>query len=556
MSNKRNSSSNDTRKSKKRKVSHSYNLRSSKKDVEINDSFGSSDDSDYDTDSSYDDFIDNDIDDDAYEIGDNFLGGLLDKYYSNYDEENELRATITYSMTKEEKDLFSDDIELIISKMKEKTIKPLDIIKSKIPLKQKIRLFEMYQIYINSNPSTQEYFSIQQKLYNIVKDPENQYTDKELEELDVLMKGNKRQSVLKRILNEDIPLDRKKVIYQEYLTCENSYTEESEKTMRWVEKALELPTKSHILFGERSLLNDGEKIALVKNQLDKKFYGQRVAKERILEIVGSILSNPSSPKLIAFEGPPGVGKTKFAQLLADVLDIPFSQISFGGVHDASFIQGHGRTYLGSEPGIISKSLIKMKVNNGILFMDEIDKISNEKNNEASSALLHVLDFEQNNKFKDHYFSTIPFDLSKLFFVLSLNDRNMIDPILRNRLEFIKFKPYDMNDKIHIAKNHFIPEILNKLNIPKDKFIFSDDVITYLVRKPEVLEDGVRKLRSHVKIIIERLNILDKLNQTQSDIKLSYNIDNFSTPLQVSKTHIDRIIIKGKLDPMRYYKGRF
>jgi len=111
-------------------------------------------------------------------------------------------------------------------------------------------------------------------------------------------------------------------------------------------------------------------------------------------------------------------------------------------------------------------------------------------------------------------------------------------------------------KYTLLKNHFIPEILNKLNIPKDKFIFGDDVITYLVRKPEVLEDGVRKLRSHIKIIIERLNILDKLNQTQSEIKLSYNIDNFSTPLQISKTHIDRIMNKAKLDPMRYYKGRF
>jgi ATP-dependent Lon protease len=458
-----------------------------------------------------------------------------------------IKTELESGLSLDEKYTYSPHVDMLAKNIENRQIELPDIIKCKIPYKEKIKLIELYNVYVLMRPDDLMTLTIKSNLYNQIKNPKNQYTEKEVKMAEELEKDDMRdQSILKKIINANLPKDRKKIIYDKYLAVANQSpgSEEQCKMLKWVNLAIKLPTKNCELFGEHSDWSDGKKIIQIKKKLDKCFYGQESVKERVLEVVNSLFSNNKTDKLIAFEGPPGVGKTMFAQILRDVLKIPMHQISFGGVTDSSFIHGHSVTYISSEPGNISKGLIKMGVTNGILFMDEVDKIGSKSGGDSnvSESLLHVLDFEQNHKFEDHYFS-MDLDISNLIFILSLNDRKKINPILRNRLHFIKFKGYSTSDKIKIAKLHSIPKILKKCGLDKNEVIFTDKIIKYIINKRQKKEPGVRKMNNDLKVIIERINILKKIKQENEQIKLSYDILSFKLPCELTTKNIDKLYLK-------------
>ena len=195
-----------------------------------------------------------------------------------------------------------------------------------------------------------------------------------------------------------------------------------------------------------------------KNILDKAVYGMEDAKMQILQVLGQLISNPSSVgTAIALKGPPGTGKTTLIKEgVSKILERPFAFLALGGATDSSFLEGHSYTYEGSVWGKVVDILITSKCMNPIIYFDELDKISETpKGEEITGILTHLTDTTQNDKFHDKYFSNIDFNLSKILFIFSYNDEKKVNPILKDRMYRIETKGYDKKQKVIIARDYLI-----------------------------------------------------------------------------------------------------
>lgn len=229
-----------------------------------------------------------------------------------------------------------------------------------------------------------------------------------------------------------------------------------------------------------------------KNTLDKDHYGMAKIKERIIEYLAVLkLKGDLKSPILCFLGPPGIGKTSLGKSIASALGRKYVRLSLGGVHDESEIRGHRKTYIGAMPGRILQSLRKTKSSNPVIVLDEIDKVANDFRGDPSSALLEVLDPEQNNTFYDNYLE-LEYDLSKVLFIATANSIQSIQPALRDRLEIIDLSGYAIEEKIEIAKRHLIPKQKELHGLAKSNIRFSDKVLAQLIAD-YTRESGVREL---------------------------------------------------------------
>ncbi len=245
---------------------------------------------------------------------------------------------------------------------------------------------------------------------------------------------------------------------------------------------------------------DNLDVAGARKILEKDHYGLEEVKERILELIAvKKLAPDANAQILCLVGPPGVGKTSIARSLADAMGRKYVRISLGGVHDEAEIRGHRRTYIGSMPGRIITAIEQAETANPLILLDEIDKLGSDYKGDPSSALLEVLDGEQNGTFNDHYID-VPFDLSKVLFITTANDASQIPGPLYDRMEIIELYSYTAEDKFSIAKKHLIPKQVKNFGMTPKMIRFTDGAIREIIGS-YTKEAGVRTLdRTITKII--------------------------------------------------------
>lgn len=263
---------------------------------------------------------------------------------------------------------------------------------------------------------------------------------------------------------------------------------ESGVTRTYIETMLEMPWDK--------VCKDHKDIAYAEQVLNEDHYGLEKVKERILEFLAvRALTKKGSAPILCLVGPPGTGKTSIAKSLAKASKKPYVRISLGGVRDEAEIRGHRKTYVGAMPGRIAAALRSAGVKNPLMLLDEIDKVSNDYKGDTFSALLEVLDSEQNKKFRDHYLE-VPLDLSEVLFVTTANTLQTIPRPLLDRMEVIEISSYTENEKLHIATEHLIPKQLAKNGLKPEQLTISKKA-TWKIARNYTKEAGVRQLERKI-----------------------------------------------------------
>ena len=286
------------------------------------------------------------------------------------------------------------------------------------------------------------------------------------------------------------PKEVKEKIEKEIKRFKNSMGNPAESgvTRTYIETMLEMPWDK--------VSKDHRDIAYAEQVLNEDHYGLEKVKERVLEFLAvRALTKKGNAPILCLVGPPGTGKTSIAKSLARALKKPYVRISLGGVRDEAEIRGHRKTYVGAMPGRIAAALRSAGVKNPLMLLDEIDKVSNDYKGDTFSALLEVLDSEQNKKFRDHYLE-VPLDLSEVLFVTTANTLQTIPRPLLDRMEVIEISSYTENEKLHIATEHLIPKQLAKNGLKSEQLTISKKAIWKIARN-YTKEAGVRQLERNI-----------------------------------------------------------
>lgn len=246
--------------------------------------------------------------------------------------------------------------------------------------------------------------------------------------------------------------------------------------------------------------NDKLDLRRAEKILERDHYGLETVKKRILEYLAVLkLKGDMKSPILCFYGPPGVGKTSLGKSIAEALGREYVRMSLGGLHDESEIRGHRKTYIGAMPGRIMQNIKKSNSSNPVFVLDEIDKLGRSNHGDPSSALLEVLDPEQNNAFYDNYIET-EFDLSKVLFIATANDLSTIQPALRDRMELIEVNGYTLEEKIEIAKRHLLPKQIEEHGITKKEVSLGKPVLVTIVDE-YTRESGVRGLNKRIAQVV-------------------------------------------------------
>jgi ATP-dependent Lon protease len=345
-----------------------------------------------------------------------------------------------------------------------------------------------------------------------------------------------------RIFNLPVPDYVKANVLKKIKSIEDD-SGEAYKLRAWIDVFLRIPFGKTIPLPV-SLSDGKEKCSLfmkeTKETLNKAVFGMPTAKTQIMQVMSQWMVNPGSVgNVIALHGPPGTGKTSLARNgISKALRRPFSFFSLGGSSDISNYVGHSYTYEGSMCGRIADSLMQSKCMNPVLYFDELDKISNTPHGEeVVSMLIHLTDRTQNTQFHDRYLAGIDLDLSQCLIVFSFNDINLVNSILKDRMQIVQCSGYSEGEKKEILKNYVWPNLLNQLKFSVSDIELTDQSMKFLISEYSSKEQGVRTLIRTVETIVTRLNMLRVADE---DVMKDYK---FYTKLEFPLTLTEPIIKK-------------
>jgi ATP-dependent Lon protease len=293
-------------------------------------------------------------------------------------------------------------------------------------------------------------------------------------------------SLRDRLLKSDLPEEVRKEAERELNRLERlpAASPDHGVTRTYLEFLFELPWNK----GSEHTLD----LPATRRILDEDHFGLKEVKERILEHLGVLKLNPhAKAPILCLVGPPGVGKTSLGQSIARSMGRKFERLSLGGVHDEAELRGHRRTYIGAMPGRIIQSIRRAGVNNPVMMLDEVDKLGRDFRGDPASALLEILDPEQNKTFRDNYLDQ-PFDLSKVFFITTANSLDTIPQALLDRMEVLRLAGYSEEEKIEIAKRYLIPRRVKESGVTVEQCVIDDPVLRHVVSH-YTREAGVRQL---------------------------------------------------------------
>lgn len=372
---------------------------------------------------------------------------------------------------------------LEIDDLKERSIRLLEHLSKQI---QMLELKNDIQSKVKTDLDRQQReYLLHQQMKTIQDELGGNPLDQEIEELKNRAKEKKWSKEVAETFNKEV----------EKMNRLNPATGEYSVQLNYLQTLLDLPWSE--------FTNDNFDLKRAQKILDEDHFGLEKVKDRILEYLAVLkLKGDLKSPILCLYGPPGVGKTSLGKSVAKALDRKYVRMSLGGLHDEAEIRGHRKTYIGAMPGRIIQNIKKAKSSNPVFILDEIDKVGKDFHGDPASALLEVLDPEQNNAFHDNYLE-LEYDLSNVMFIATANTLSTINPALRDRMEMIDVSGYIVEEKIEIAKRHLIPKQLEAHGVNKSKVTFTKKVLEYVVEN-HTRESGVRTLDKTIAKIVRNL----------------------------------------------------
>ncbi|MBE6460001.1 MAG: AAA family ATPase [Alphaproteobacteria bacterium] len=331
------------------------------------------------------------------------------------------------------------------------------------------------------------------------------------------------ENIRKRIENAHLPREAKEKALSEWKRMKSlsPMSNEGGLLKTYLDELLAMPWNK----SDKSQID----LNMARSVLDSEHSGMRGVKERILEHIAVMKKTKSNQgSILCFVGAPGVGKTSLGKSIATALGRKYQRISLGGVSDEAHFRGHRKTYIGAQTGRIMDALKRCKSNNPVIVLDEIDKMGRDWRGDPESALLEILDPEQNKAFRDHYLE-VDFDLSNVLFIATANSLNMSNA-LKDRMEIIEIPGYSIEEKVQIAREHLIKRAARDTGWDMENIILSDDAIRHIIQK-YTSEQGVRQLQREITAILRRA----LLENNAEDVRTEFTCDKIDELLSVRQT---------------------
>jgi len=453
-------------------------------------------------------------------------------------------------LTKEEVEKYEKKIKELKEKFKESEPTIPRILDSKLDDAEKMKLIELYEAYKIFEDSDISVHNQLKKVLNKSLEHAKELTDTQLSKIkDVESKLptlNKKISLKHQVLLSDLSEKNMLVLLSRLEKGENDDSE-SGKINEIVETALSVPRNKLLnpLFSDQTTKSPQDintMLVKVKSTLDSNIYGLESVKEKVLAIIAAKIKNPdANGEILTFQGSPGCGKTTFISSIAEALQIPKTIIPMGGRTDPEYLNGFLSTYKNSMPGRIITSLKELDCRDGIIGLDELDKIPKEAN-AMWGALIPILDPTQNTTFYDNYIPDFAIDISKIWFMGSCND-DIPNRVLADRLHIIHIPNPNIKDKIEIAKRILIPRLLAELKYTNNDVIIPNSQIEYVIKKSKTKEAGVRQLNRNFRTMLKKINLIQLTtlpDGTTGQLELKYKLPQFSFPLTFTNEIINEL----------------